>query len=186
MTRILGIAGSLREGSFNLALLRAAADLAPADCSIEVASIHGIPLYNADIEKSEGLPATITDLKEKILATDGLILATPEYNISIPGVFKNVLDWLTRPPADIPRLFGNRPVALCGASPGSGGTRMAQLAWLPILRALSTRPWFGKTLAVTEAHKAFDAKGRLRDEKLREQIRFFVSGFARFVASSGA
>lgn len=181
MTHLLGIPGSLREGSFNRALLHAAVDLAPAGCTLEVASIRGIPLYNADLEKADGLPAAVSALKEKIAAADGLILATPEYNNSLPGVFKNALDWLTRPPADVPRLFNERPVALCGASPGPGGTRLAQLAWLPVLRTLGMRPWFGKTLAVGEALKAFDDAGQPRDEKLREQIRNFLAGFVRFV-----
>jgi NAD(P)H-dependent FMN reductase len=181
MTHILGIPGSLREGSFNRALLLAAADLAPAGCRLEVASLQGIPLYNADVEKSEGLPAPVRSLQERIAASDGLILATPEYNNSIPGVFKNALDWLTRPPAEVPRLFGERPVALCGASPGPGGTRLAQLAWLPILRTLGLQPWFGKTLALGEAHKAFDTEGKPRDEKVREQIRNFITGFVRYL-----
>lgn len=186
MTSILGIPGSLREGSFNLALLRAAVELTPNGCSLEVVPIRGIPLYNADIERSEGSPAAVTSLKEKLLAADGLILATPEYNSSIPGVFKNAIDWLSRPPTDIPRLFGDRPVALCGASPGAGGTRLAQVAWLPVLRTLGMRPWFGKSLALGGAHKAFDADGHLRDEKLREQIRQFLAGFTRFVTAKEA
>lgn len=186
MARVLGIAGSLREGSFTLALLRSAADLAPADCTFEIASIRGIPLYNADVEKNEGIPPAVRELKERIVTADGVILSTPEYNNSLPGVFKNAIDWLTRPPADIPRLFHDRPVAVCGATPGPGGTRLAQVAWLQVLRVLGTRPWFGKTLALAEAGKLFDEAGTLRDEKVREQVRAFVAGFARFVAQSRA
>lgn len=182
MIHLLGIAGSMREGSYNLALLHAAAALTPADCELEVVSIRGIPLYDGDVEARAGVPAAVQVLKQRILAADGLLLGTPEYNGGIPGPFKNALDWLTRPPADIPHLFHDRPVALCGVTPGMGGTRYAQLAWLPVLRQLGMRPWFGKTLALAEARKLFDAAGQLQDEKVREQVRAFIAGFARFAA----
>ena len=185
MIRLLGIAGSLRQGSFNFALLRAAAELVPAECMIEVATIQGIPLYNGDIE-TDGIPPAVETLKEKLAAADGLILVTPEYNSSIPGPFKNAIDWLTRPATDIPRLFHDRPVAVCGASPGPGGTRFAQLAWVTVFRQLAMQPWFGRTLAFAEAGKLFDAAGYLRDDKSREQVRNFVAGFARFVTRASA
>src|SRR6202035_1964301 len=111
MAKILGISGSLRRASFNAALLRAAVELAPAGSSITVASIRDIPLYDADVE-AQGIPASVVELKEKVVAADALLLVTPEYNNSIPGVFKNVIDWLSRPPADVPRVFVNRPVTL--------------------------------------------------------------------------
>ena len=185
MIRLLGIAGSLRQGSFNLALLRAAAELAPPECAIEVATIEGIPLYDGDVE-ADGIPPAVQSLKEKVAAAHGLILVTPEYNNSIPGPFKNAIDWLTRPTSDIPRLFHDRPVAVCGASPGPGGTRFAQLAWVAVFRVLGMQPWFGRTLALGEAGKLFDAAGNLRDEKSRDQVAKFVVGFARFVARARA
>lgn len=181
---LLGIPGSLRADSYNLALLRAAAMLAPAGCSIEIASLQEIPLYDGDLEKKNGSPPAVQALQKRLASADGLILATPEYNNSIPGVLKNAIDWLTRPPAEIPKLFRDRPVAVCGASPGAGGTRLAQLAWLPVLRVLGMRPWFGATLAVGGASKVFDAAGALRDEKVSEQVRAFVAGFAAFVSGS--
>src|SRR6266852_3748330 len=95
---ILGIAGSLRQNSFNAALLRAAAAAAPAGCTVDIASIRGIPLYDSDVEAATGVPAVVETLKERVAAADGLLLVTPEYNNSIPGVFKNVIDWLSRPP----------------------------------------------------------------------------------------
>ena len=98
MVTIVGISGSLREQSFNTGLLRAAAETAPEDCRLSVDSIKGIPLYDGDVEASEGIPAAVGTLQAKIKAADGLLLVTPEYNNGIPGVFKNAIDWLTRPP----------------------------------------------------------------------------------------
>ncbi len=149
--------------------------------SIEIATIRGIPLYDGDLDAAEGPPPAVRELKERVAAADGLLLVTPEYNFSLPGVLKNVIDWLSRPPADIPRVFRGRPVALCGATGGRGGTRYAQMAWLPVLRALGMLPWFGGQLHVAEAGKLFDASGRLTDEKTRAQVRDFMAGFARFV-----
>jgi len=185
MSTIVGIAGSLRNSSWNRRLLAAAVDLAPAGCSIEVATIDGIPLYDADAESASGIPPAVAALKERIAAAAGLLLVTPEYNNSIPGVFKNAIDWLSRPASDIPRVFGNRPVLLIGATPGQGGTRMAQAAWLPVLRTLGTRPWFGKQLYVAGAGKLFDDAGRLADEDTRRRLAVALEGFARFVGNAG-
>jgi NAD(P)H-dependent FMN reductase len=183
MTTIIGISGSLRAGSYNTALLRAAVPLMPAGVSLEIASIHGIPLYDADLEASQGIPPPVVALKDRIAAADGLLLATPEYNNGIPGVFKNAIDWLSRPPADIPRVFGNRPIAVIGASPGGFGTILAQNAWLPVLRTLGTRPWYGGRLLVSRAGSAFNAAGDLADEKMKKQLRQFLHGLSEFVTS---
>ena len=182
MTRIVGIAGSLRKGSFNASLLRAAAEVAPAGTEIDIASIAGIPLYDGDVEAAHGLPDVVIALKDRIASADGLLLVTPEYNNSIPGVFKNAIDWLSRPPKDIPRIFGDRPVAIMGATPGRGGTRLAQTAWLPVLRTLGARAWSGKELYVAGAGQVFDAEGRLVDDKIRQLLTDFVGGFASFAA----
>jgi chromate reductase, NAD(P)H dehydrogenase (quinone) len=186
MTKIVGISGSLRTGSLNAALLRAAAQVAPAGVTIDVASIRGIPLYDGDVEGAEGIPKTVADLKDRIVAADALLLVTPEYNNGIPGAFKNAIDWLSRPPADIKKVFGDRPVALIGASPGGFGTILAQEAWLPVLRTLGTRPWFGGRLMASRAHTLFDADGALTDDALRKQLTEFVRGFAAFVAAGSA
>lgn len=143
MSKIVGIAGSLRSGSYNAALLRVAADVVPAGSTLHIATIKGIPLYDGDVEQKDGIPQAVQDLKNQIMACDGVLLVTPEYNNSMPGVFKNAIDWLSRPPTDIPRVFGNRPIALIGASPGGFGTVLSQNAWLPVLRTLGMRPWFG-------------------------------------------
>jgi NAD(P)H-dependent FMN reductase len=102
----------------------------------------------------------------------------------MPGVLKNAIDWLSRPPADIPRVFGGKPVAILGATPGLGGTRLAQSAWLPVLRVLGTRTWFGRQLYVAGAGQAFDAEGRLVDEKIRKLLGEFIAGFAAFVRAT--
>ena len=128
MTKLIGLSGSLRQGSFNSALLRAAADQMPDGAELTIGSIRGIPLYDGDVEAAEGIPEPVTRLKDAIAAADGLLLVTPEYNNSIPGVFKNAIDWLTRPPADIKRVFRGKPVALLGASPEGFGIILSQNA----------------------------------------------------------
>jgi chromate reductase len=183
MTTVVGISGSLRAGSFNSALLRAALADMPAGATLEIATIKGIPLYDADLETAQGLPAAVTVLKERIVAADGLLLATPEYNNSIPGVFKNAIDWLSRPPADSARVFAGRPVAVIGASPSGFGTLLSQTAWLPVLKTLGTETWFGGRLQVSRANGAFDATGALVDAGVREQLRAFLAGFCAFVAA---
>lgn len=184
MTTIIGLAGSLRQGSYNAALLRAAAELAPAGCNLEVASIRDIPLYDGDLETQHGIPAPVALLKDRIAAGDGLLLVTPEYNHSISGVFKNAIDWLSRPPADIARVFAGRPVGLIGATPGGMGTTFAQTAWLPVFHTLGVRPFFAKSLYVSGAGKVFDAAGRLTDDELRERLRAWIEAFAAFVVQS--
>jgi NAD(P)H-dependent FMN reductase len=177
---ILGISGSLRRGSFNAMLLRAAAELAPAGTTIAIESIRDIPLYDNDVETSTGVPGVVQALKDKIAGADGLLIATPEYNNSIPGVTKNAIDWLSRPPADIPRVFGNRPVVVMGATTGQNGTLLAQAAWLPVLRTLGTAYWSGGRMLVPGAGKLFDAEGRLADEPTRDRLKKFVEGFSAF------
>jgi NAD(P)H-dependent FMN reductase len=182
MTRIIAVSGSLRRGSFNTALLRAAVGMAPAGTGIVEATIRGIPLYDGDVEAADGIPPAVTALKEAIVAADGLLLVTPEYNNSIPGVLKNTVDWLSRPPADIGRVFGGRPVGIIGCSDGPFATTLAQAAWLPVLRTLGTNPWFGARVLVPRGGSVFDAEGKLVDEKIRERLRRYVEGFAGFVA----
>ena len=183
MPRILGIAGSLRHDSLNAALLRAAVELSPAEAPIETATIAGIPLYDFDVERV-GIPPAVAALKERVTAADALLLVTPEYNNSIPGVFKNAIDWLSRPPADADRMFAGRPVALIGASPGRFGTISSQSAWLPVFRALHMRPWLGSTLYVSAAAGLFDASGRLIDPETRERLAGFLRGYAQSLAGS--
>jgi chromate reductase, NAD(P)H dehydrogenase (quinone) len=177
---LLGISGSLRKGSLNTALLRAAATLIEG-ATLEVASLHGIPLYDGDLEAAEGVPPAVQALQAKIRDCDGLILSTPEYNNGIPGVFKNAIDWLSRPPDQTRAVFGDRPVALIGASPGGFGTVLAQAAWLPVLKTLGTRHYSGGRVLLSRAHQAFDEHGQLTDAAAREQLAEFLRGYLAFV-----
>jgi NAD(P)H-dependent FMN reductase len=181
MTTIIDISGSLRRGSFNSALLRAAVELMPAGSELRIGSIEGIPLYNYDVEVTDGIPARAAELKQTISKADGLLLATPEYNNSIPGVFKNAIDWLSRPVSDIKTVLGGKPVALMGASPGASGTILSQNAWLPVLRTLGIKPWFGGRLLVPRAQTVFDEHGSLKDEAIKKQLEKFLNGFVEFI-----
>src|SRR3954471_21490998 len=136
MSTIVGISGALRKGSYNAALLRAAVELAPAGMTVEIASIREIPLYDGDVEAEHGIVEPARLLKDRIAAADGLLLVTPEYNNGVPGVFKNAIDWLSRPAKNVPQTSGAKPVALMESTPGGGGTSLAQAAWLPTLRTL--------------------------------------------------
>ncbi|EIM01543.1 NAD(P)H-dependent oxidoreductase [Rhodanobacter denitrificans] len=186
MAVLVGFSGSLRKGSFNAALLRAAVAAMPAGSRLRVMSIAAFPLYNADDEAAHGIPAEVAALKEAIAAADGLLIATPEYNNSIPGVTKNALDWLTRPPADIPRVFAGKPVALIGASPGGFGTILSQNAWLPVLRTIGAELWSGGRLLVSRAGSVFDADGAIADARTDEQLRQFMQGFVAFAQGGSA
>jgi NAD(P)H-dependent FMN reductase len=184
MANILGISGSLRKKSFNTAILAAAAELAPGTARVTIHSIRDIPLYDGDVEAS-GLPAPVVELKEAIVAADALLIATPEYNNSIPGVLKNAIDWTTRPDSDIKRVYGGKPVAIMGASPGGFGTNISQVAWLPVLRLLGTQLYTERRIIVSRAHTLMDAEGRLVDAKTRDAIHAFMEGFAAFVEKVG-
>lgn len=186
MVKIVGVSGSLRAGSLNSALLRAAAALMPEGAVLEIGTIRGIPLYDGDVEEKDGTPAAAKALKDAIAAADGLLLATPEYNNSLPGVFKNAIDWLSRPSSDIPRVFGGKPVALIGASPGGFGTVLGQTAWLPVLKALGTDLWSGGRLLVSRAPSVFAADGTLSDPATTDQLRGFLRDFSAFADAARA
>ncbi|MHB1206070.1 MAG: NADPH-dependent FMN reductase [Rhodospirillaceae bacterium] len=180
MVKLVGLSGSLRKASLNTALLRAAVGLAPDGVTLAAHSIRGIPLYDGDEEAANGIPESVQALKNAIAEADGLLMVTPEYNNAMPGVFKNAVDWLSRPASDITRVFGNKPVAVIGASPGGFGTILSQNAWLPVLRTLGMILWTDGRLMVSRATAVFDAAGNLTDEKVREQLRSFITGFAAF------
>ena len=175
MTTILGLSGSLRQASFNAGLLRAARDGAQG-VSLTIGDIRQVPLYDGDAEAAHGLPPAVATLQDQLADADGLLLVTPEYNNGIPGVFKNVIDWMSR--GDGMALFKGKPVAVIGASPGGFGTTLAQAHWLPVLRTLQMRPWFEGRLMVAGAGKLFDDQGNLTDDKTRQRLDDFVAGFA--------
>lgn len=181
MTKIIAISGSLRRGSFNTALVNAAQGMFPD--VIHPASIAEFPLYNADLESEQGVPAPVEALKDKIAAADGLLIATPEYNNAMPGVLKNAIDWLSRPASDIARVFHGKPVALTGASPGGFGTILAQNAWLPVFRTLKVMPWFEGRMMVSRASGLVDEHGTLTDEETLQRLKTFVAGFIDFCHS---
>lgn len=179
MTRILGIAGSLRKASFNAGLLRAAVEAAPEGTALDAHTLHGVPLFDADLE-ARGVPEKVSVLKDALGAADGLLLVTPEYNNGIPGVFKNAIDWMSRPPGGLD-LFRGKPVAVIGASPGGFGTILAQDHWLPVLRTLGTRHWTEGRLMVSRAGGLFDAAGNLTDTETRKRLADFIAGFTAFI-----
>jgi NAD(P)H-dependent FMN reductase len=153
----------------------------PFQSELRIVSIAGIPLYDGDAETEHGLPQAVTDLKDAIAAADGLLLVSPEYNNSVPGVMKNAVDWLSRPPSDIARVFGGKAVAVAGASPGGFGTVLAQNAWLPVFKTLGAHVWSGGRLLVSRAGSVIDGdNGQVTDETTLANIRTFIEGFVSF------
>ncbi len=164
--RILGIAGSLRKASYNRAALRAAQQLAPSDAQIEIFELDGIPPFNQDEEAQP--PATVAELKARIRAADAILLVTPEYNYSIPGVLKNAIDWASRPYGD--SAWSAKPVAVMGASVGALGTARAQYHLRQCFVFLNMFPINGPEVMISNAAKRFDEQGNLTDQTSRQLI----------------
>jgi chromate reductase len=163
---VLGISGSLRKGSYNTLALRAAQQLAPPGMQIEIADIRAIPMYDDDL-REQGVPAAVQALREKVRAADGVLLVTPEYNFSIPGVLKNTLDWLSRPPEP---PFDGKPVAIMGASPGPVGTARVQYHLRQVLVFMNTFTVNKPEVFISHAASKFGAQGELTDEATRKFI----------------
>ncbi len=176
--KLIAVSGSLRKNSFNTRLAGLMAEVVPDGVALESLTLHGIPLYDGDLEESEGIPAAVEALRGRIKAADGLILVTPEYNAGMPGVLKNALDWLTRPGEEMKPTFGGRKTAIAGATPGAWGTAFAQAGALINLRQLGCELYPGY-LRVSKAGDRFDEGGA--DDKLREQVAGWLEGFAAFV-----
>lgn len=183
--RLIGLSGSLRQGSLNTKLLHEAQRVCPEGVELVIGSIRGIPLYDGDVERDEGIPETVSALKDLIAASDGLLLVSPEYNNSIPGVFKNAIDWMSRPGSDMKRVFGGLPTALMGVSGGRFGTALSQAAWLPVLRMLQVQPYFGARMLVGNGGTAFDDLGRLTDPETERLLTGFMKGFSEFSRAYG-
>jgi len=163
---ILGFAGSLRKASYNRALLQAALEVVPKDAELEIFDLEGIPPFNQDLESQ--MPEKVREFKAKIKAADAILIATPEYNYSIPCILKNAIDWASRPVGD--NSFEDRPVAILGASPGKIGTARAQYHLRQVCVALNMHPLNRPEVFVTFAHEKFDKNGRLKDEETRKMI----------------
>jgi len=175
--RILGFAGSLRSGSYNRALLRAAAELIPEKASLEIFELEGIPPFNQDLENT--MPAKVREFKSVIRAADAVLIVTPEYNYSVPGVLKNAIDWASRPYGD--SVWPGKPVALMSASTGMLGGSRAQyhlrqsFIFLDVLAV--TKP----EVFVTFAAQKFDDKGKLIDENTRKVVRDLLNALINLV-----
>jgi chromate reductase len=183
--RILGISGSLRRGSLNTAALQAASSLAPDGVEVEIAQIRDLPHYDEDVRQA-GLPAPVARLREQVRGADALLIACPEYNHGIPGVLKNAIDWLSRPPE---QPFAGKPVACLGVSPGRFGTARAQMQLRDVLFALGVLLLPRQPLLIGESKQAFDDAGQLVDEATRDRLAGLVQALAdwsRLHAGAGA
>lgn len=169
---MLAISGSLRQQSLNPRLIRALQQHLAADASIELATLHDIPLYNGDEEERDGIPAAVERLRTRINAADALILATPKYNAGMLGVLKNALDWLSRPPELVAATFAGKPLALCAAAPGS----------LSVLRPFKLR-LYSEHLRVSSAHQQLHAADST-DDWLAATLDRWLAGFIVFAGSS--
>jgi len=156
---VLGISGSLRKDSFNAMALRAAQKLAPAGMSISIGDISQIPLYNEDV-RDKGDPAAVTALKAQMHAVDAILIVTPEYSFSVPGVLKNALDWLARPPTP---LFDGKVVSIMGASTGNVGTARSQYHLRQVLVGMGAFTAGKPEVFISNAASKFNAQGELSD-----------------------
>ena len=163
---VLGLSGSLRQGSYNTLALRAAQKVAPEGVTLQLAELGDIPMYNDDLAKL-GLPAAVARLKDQIAAADAVLIATPEYNYSVPGMLKNAIDWISRPPE--PPLNG-KAVAILGASPGMLGTVRAQYHLRQILVFLNTFTLNKPEVFIGAAHTKFNSEGELTDEVTKKML----------------
>jgi len=173
---ILGIAGSLRQGSYNRAILRAAQELVPSGARLEIFDLAGIPLFNQDLEQQP--VERVREFKTAIRAADALLIATPEYNYSMPGVLKNALDVASRPYGD--NVLDGKPLAIMGASVGMLGTARAQYHLRQSCVFLNMLPLNRPEVMVAHAHEKVDAQGRLTDAKTREKIAELLEALAEW------
>jgi chromate reductase, NAD(P)H dehydrogenase (quinone) len=180
--RILGIAGSLRAASFNRAALRAAQELLPPDATLEIFDLAGIPPFSQDDERT--LPARVAELKAKIREADAILIATPEYNYSIPGVLKNAIDWASRPHGD--SAWAGKPVAIMGASVGASGTARAQYHLRQTFVYLDMHPLNRPEVMLSSAAQRFDEDGRLVDEPSRRLVAQLVAALVAWTRRLGA
>ena len=178
---ILGISGSLRAGSYNSALLRAARKVAPAGMDIDIYErLRAIPPYDADLD-TEAPPEPVVDLRARVWAADGLLIATPEYNYGPPGVLKNAIDWASRPPATSP--LKRKPIAIMGAAPGAFGSVRAQLSLRQAFLWTDSVVVGKPELMVFQAGQRFDGDGNLVDPQTRDLLAALLAALAALLAS---
>ena len=176
--QVVGVAGSLRQGSYNRALLRAAQQLAPVAVQIRIHDLSEIPLFNQDVERA-GIPSAVAHLRAAVAEADGFLVATPEYNHGVPGVMKNAFDWLSRPPGK--SVLNGKPAAIVGASPGITGTARAQSQLRQSFVFTNTPVLPQPEVLVGRAHEKFDSDGRLTDETTRKFLLLFLEEFAKWI-----
>lgn len=174
--RVLGISGSLRQGSFNTAVLRTAIDLAPAGIEVEIAEIRDIPVYDEDL-RAKGLPDAVQKFRDRIAQADGVLIVTPEYNFSLPGVLKNAIDWASRPPQ---QPFADKPLGIMGASGGLSGTMRAQYHLRQVAVFLDMHVMNKPEVFVRSAGEKI-ADGRISDEATRKVIGEFMVAYEKWV-----
>lgn len=179
--RILAIAGSLRRNSFNRRLLEAAAANAPAGMTVSVYDDLGsIPMFNEDLEaETDGGPSAVRELRALVAAADGLLIATPEYNQSMPGVLKNAIDWVSRAAPD--EVLAGKPVAILGATTGRWGTRLAQHALRQTLTATEALVMPAPSMYIRDVGAVFDEAGRLADASTRDSLRDVLIAFGKWI-----
>ncbi|HEU0013345.1 MAG TPA: NAD(P)H-dependent oxidoreductase [Longimicrobium sp.] len=179
--RVLGMAGSLRAGSYNRALLASAVELAPGGMRLEAwDGLRDLPFYDAGLDTDEQRPAAVVDLKRRVAEADGVLVVTPEYNASVPGVLKNAIDWASRPGHRSP--FAGKPVGMMGAANGLAGTARAQMHLREILFSLLSQVYPHPGVQVAQSPAKFQ-DGRLADPAARDFVAAYLSGFAAFVRS---
>ncbi len=176
IVKVLGFAGSLRKNSFNKAILRAALELAPKDVKIEAFDLEGIPVFNQDLELQ--VPKKVKEFKAKIRDADAILIATPEYNYSVPGVLKNAIDWASRPYGD--NSFQGKPVALMSASNGILGGARAQYHLRQSFVFLNMYPINKPEVIVTYAAEKIDESGKVTDQRTRDLIRQLLESLANW------
>lgn len=174
--RILGIAGSLRRESYNRYALRAAVQLAPQDAVLETFELDGMPGFNQDEEQNP--PAKVAELKQRVRNADAILIVTPEYNYSIPGVLKNAIDWASRPYGD--SAWNGKPVAIMGASIGTFGTARAQYHLRQSFVFLNMFPINQPEVMIGNAAQRFDPQGNLTDEATKDHIRRLLQNLVQW------
>lgn len=177
--KILGIPGSLREHSFNKALIQAASEVAPDDVAVHMFLLHDIPLYNADVE-AQGDPEAVRELKQAIANADGVLFSTPQYNASVSGVLKNAIDWASRPAFE--SVLAGKPVAVIGATSGRSATEKARTELMNVLRSTRAHVMEAPTIGISTSGEYIDS-GVVESDEVKEQIRHLLGDLAVFTRS---